>query len=66
MGSLVKKYTKEKLTGQIFTPFSIVNKILDDTGFNTANILQKTILDPACGDGRFLCGLGGAVSNHKH
>jgi len=54
MGSLVKKYTKEKLTGQIFTPFSIVNKILDDIGYNTANILQKRILDPACGDGRFL------------
>jgi len=54
MASLVKEYSKEKLTGQIFTPFFIVNKILDDVGYNTPEILGKTILDPACGDGRFL------------
>ncbi len=54
MGSLVKEYTKEKLTGQIFTPFFIVDKILDDIGYNSSEILGKTILDPACGDGRFL------------
>ncbi len=54
MASLVKEYSKEKLTGQIFTPFYIVNKILDDVGFNSPEILGKTILDPACGDGRFL------------
>jgi methylase of polypeptide subunit release factors len=54
MASLVKEYTKEKLTGQIFTPFFIVDKILDDVGFNSPDILNKKILDPACGDGRFL------------
>ena len=54
MGSLTKKYTSEKLKGQIFTPFYIIDKILDDIGFNTPNILGKTIIDPACGDGRFL------------
>ena len=54
MGSLVKDYSKEKLTGQIFTPFFIVDKILDDIGYNSPAILQKTIIDPACGDGRFL------------
>ena len=54
MGSLVKTYSKEKLTGQIFTPFFIVDKILDDTGFNSPDILGKKIIDPACGDGRFL------------
>jgi adenine-specific DNA-methyltransferase len=54
MGSLVKKYTKQKLTGQVFTPSHIVNKILDDVGYNSTEILGKTILDPACGDGRFL------------
>ncbi len=54
MASLVKKYSKEKLTGQIFTPFFIVDKILDDVGFNTPDILGKKIIDPACGDGRFL------------
>ena len=54
MGSLVKEYSKEKLTGQIFTPFFIVDKILDDVGYNSPDILGKKILDPACGDGRFL------------
>ena len=54
MASLVKEYSKEKLTGQIFTPYFIVNKILDDTGYNSPDILGKKIIDPACGDGRFL------------
>ncbi len=54
MASLVKEYTREKLTGQIFTPFYIVDKILDDVGYNSPDILGKKIIDPACGDGRFL------------
>ncbi len=54
MGSLTKKYSQEKLKGQIFTPYFIVDKILDDIGFNNTHILGKTIIDPACGDGRFL------------
>lgn len=54
MGSLVKNYSKEKLTGQIFTPFFIVDKILDDLNYNSNKIPGKFILDPACGDGRFL------------
>jgi len=54
MASLVKEYTKEKLTGQIFTPFFIVNKILDDIGYNNSGVLGKRIIDPSCGDGRFL------------
>jgi len=44
---------KNKL-GQIFTPNYIVIKILDDVVFNNDNILQKKILEPSCGDGRFL------------
>ena len=54
MASLQKTYTKEKLTGQIFTPFYIVDKILNDMKYNSYVVLGKTILDPACGDGRFL------------
>ena len=54
MASLTKKYSKEKLTGQIFTPNFIVEKILDDVNFKSNKILGKRILDPACGDGRFL------------
>ena len=54
MGSLAKTYSQEKLFGQIYTPNFIVCKILDDIGYNSPEILGKTIIDPACGDGRFL------------
>ncbi len=55
MATLFKNHTKEKLFGQIYTPDFIVKKILDDVGYINENILEKKILDPACGDGRFLC-----------
>ena len=42
-----------KSKGQFFTPPFIVNKILDEVNF-FENGLKKSILDPACGDGRFL------------
>jgi type I restriction-modification system DNA methylase subunit len=54
MASLAKTYEREKLLGQHFTPEFIVQKILDDVGYNSKSILGKSILDPACGDGRFL------------
>ena len=54
MASLAKSYSQEKLFGQVYTPNFIVCKILDDVGYNSPNILGKTIIDPACGDGRFL------------
>jgi adenine-specific DNA-methyltransferase len=54
MASLAKEFTQEKLFGQIYTPSYIVCKILDDIGYNSHNIIGKTIIDPACGDGRFL------------
>jgi methylase of polypeptide subunit release factors len=54
MASLAKTYSQEKLMGQVYTPDFIVNKILDDIQYNTPDILGKKILDPACGDGRFL------------
>lgn len=54
MASLVKTYSQEKLFGQVYTPEFIVCKILDDVGYNSSEILGKTIIDPACGDGRFL------------
>jgi len=54
MASLQKKYSQEKLKGQIYTPYYIVDKILDDVGFDNSQVLGKKILDPACGDGRFL------------
>ena len=54
MASQTKVYDSQKLFGQVYTPNFIVNKILDDIGFNSEKILGKKILDPACGDGRFL------------
>ena len=54
MASLVKTYNQEKLFGQVYTPNFVVCKILDDIGYNSPAILGKKIIDPACGDGRFL------------
>lgn len=54
MASLSKIYTNEKLNGKVYTPRFVVDKILDDIHFTGNNILGKTILYPACGDGRFL------------
>jgi len=54
MTSLQKTYEKKKLYGQVYTPSLIVTKILDEVGFTSTDILGKKVLDPACGDGRFL------------
>jgi type I restriction-modification system DNA methylase subunit len=54
MASLVKTYKQEKLFGQVYTPDFIVCKIFDDIGYSSPAILGKKIIDPACGDGRFL------------
>jgi len=55
MSSLSKNYDQQKLLGQVYTPRWVVEKILDDLGYNQTEQLGKTIIDPACGDGRFLC-----------
>ena len=54
MASLSKKYSKRKLLGQVYTPIHIVHKILDEVGITNSEFLGKRVLDPACGDGRFL------------
>lgn len=54
MASLTKTYDNQKLLGQVYTPRFVVEKILSDVGFGNSSILGKTILDPSCGDGRFL------------
>jgi adenine-specific DNA-methyltransferase len=54
MASQTRTYEKKKLLGQIYTPLHIVDKILKDSGFYDADLTDKIILDPACGDGRFL------------
>lgn len=54
MASLTRTYDSRKLLGQVYTPLPIVCKILDAAGLDTTAFLGKTLLDPACGDGRFL------------
>ena len=39
---------------QIFTPPTIVNKMLDMIGYTNDNIATNTILEPSFGDGAFL------------
>ena len=45
---------KHKTLGQVFTPKWIVEEILDSSGFTKDNLINKRIIDPACGDGAFL------------
>ena len=54
MASLQKQYSDSKLQGVVYTPLWVVDKILDSIGYQGTDILGKDILDPACGDGRFL------------
>ncbi|GHB80966.1 HsdM family class I SAM-dependent methyltransferase [Persicitalea jodogahamensis] len=54
MASLTRNYDQKKLLGQVYTPPVIVQKILNEAGINDENFPGKSILDPACGDGRFL------------
>jgi len=53
MASQARTYDQKKLLGQVYTPLHIVEKILGHTQFYS-NFSGKKILDPACGDGRFL------------
>ncbi len=46
--------SKHKTLGQVFTPDWIVSEILNFVGYNSADILDKFIFEPACGDGAFL------------
>ena len=46
---------KSKILGQVYTPDWIVTMILDEVGYFGRDILKKNILEPACGDGAFLC-----------
>lgn len=44
----------EKLNGRFYTPESIVNNILDLSGYYGQIILKKHAIDNSCGDGAFL------------
>ncbi|GGB81264.1 HsdM family class I SAM-dependent methyltransferase [Dyadobacter sediminis] len=61
MASQTRTYQKKKLLGQVYTPFHIVDKIFLDSGFYDADLTSCKILDPACGDGRFLVPLAAYI-----
>lgn len=65
MGSLRKKYTDKKLFGQVYTPPFVVKKMLDEVGYASPHILGKRIVDPACGDGRFLVEVARRIIEHS-
>lgn len=46
--------TDKKLNGVVYTPRWVVAAILGEVGYGKA-ICDKRIIDPACGDGAFLC-----------
>ncbi|MDR6805685.1 putative RNA methylase [Dyadobacter sp. BE34] len=54
MASQTRTYARKKLLGQVYTPLHIVDKILGHCGFYETDLTEKRMLDPACGDGRFL------------
>ena len=57
LGDLYQKYfDKEtrKALGEFYTPKEVVKYILDAVGYNDNFIMDKRLLDPACGSGTFL------------
>lgn len=45
---------KHKILGQVYTPTWVVNEILNLVNYSDGSILNRYILEPACGDGAFL------------
>ncbi len=43
-----------KQHGRVYTPYYLVNSILDFGGYNNNYLLQKHVIDNSCGDGAFL------------
>jgi len=57
LGTLYQKYfDKEtrKALGEFYTPREVVEYIIDAIGYRGKSIIEKRLLDPACGSGTFL------------
>lgn len=57
LGVLYQKYfdrETRKALGEFYTPKEVVNYILDSVGYEGKEVLNKRVLDPACGSGTFL------------
>ncbi len=59
LGILYQKYfdtETRKALGEFYTPIEVVEYILDAVGYNNSGVINKRLLDPACGSGTFLVG----------
>jgi len=57
LGTLYQRYfDKEtrKALGEFYTPIEVVKYILDAVGYEGRSVIDKRLLDPACGSGTFL------------
>jgi hypothetical protein len=54
MSGIERDRNRVKLTGEVFTPTTLVNKILVQIPIEQFSDNTKTFLDPSCGDGQFL------------
>jgi len=54
MSGIEREKTRVKATGEVFTPTSLVEEILDKMDPELFSDPTKTFLDPSCGDGQFL------------
>ena len=53
--NVIRHETRVKDTGEVFTPDPLVQKMLDDLNVDWNNPpLDKSFLDPTCGNGQFL------------
>jgi type I restriction-modification system DNA methylase subunit len=54
MSGVERDDTRVKATGEVFTPTTLVQEILDNLDPTLFSDPTKTFIDPACGDGQFL------------
>lgn len=54
MSGIEREKVRVKATGEVFTPTSLVQEILDRLPQEQFSDPSKTFLDPSCGDGQFL------------
>ena len=54
MSGIERDKARVKATAEVFTPDSMVRKLVKKMGVRGLNGPKKFVLDPACGDGQFL------------
>lgn len=54
MSGVERDRARIKATAEVFTPDSIVREMVEEVGMDDICDPEKSIIDPACGDGQFL------------